>query len=187
MLQTFNPLILEKSSQYLSPIDVFSKLAQNRILFINGDITEDLAGCIIAQMLYLDSINNKDIMVYINSCGGLVDDGLAIYDTAHLLKSTVNTTVIGKACSMGALLTLMGKKRFILKLSRVMFHQPMTGTFGNASEIRITNEEIDKMKNSMYKIIKEKTLITNPEELFIYDKWFNAEEALEKGVVTNIL
>lgn len=186
-MSIFNPLILEKSSQYLSPIDVFSKLAQNRILFINGDITEDLAGCIIAQMLYLDSINNKDIMVYINSSGGLFDDGMAIYDTAHLLKSTVNTTVIGKACSMSAILILMGKKRFILRSSKVMIHQPMSGAFGNASEIRITNEEIDKAKNLMYKIVKEKTLITNPEELFIYDKWFDAEEALEKGIITNIL
>ena len=187
MLTTFNPLILEKSSQYLSPIDVFSKLSQNRILFISGEITEDLASCIIAQMLYLDSVNTKDIMVYINSIGGSVDDGLAIYDTANLLKSTVNTTVIGKACSMGALLTLMGKKRFILKSSKIMFHQP-SGLFGgNAAEFAIYNEQLAKAKDYMFEIVKEKTLITNPIDAYTYDKWYNAQEALESGIITNIL
>lgn len=185
--ETYNPLILEQSDKHLSALDVYSKLSQKRILFISGQIDEELSSAIIAQLLYLDSISTKPITLYIKSCGGYIDDGMAIYDTIMHIKSQVNTICVGKAFSMGAILLIAGEERTILKHSRVMIHQPSSGTYGTAKEFEIDNDEIQKMKKVMFEIVKERTKIENPEEYCRYDTWFNAEEAIKWGIVTRIL
>lgn len=183
----YSPYILEKSSQHLSTLDVFSKLAQNRILFLGGDITEDSANVTIAQLLYLDSISKSDITLYVSSHGGSVYDGMAICDTIDLLKSNVNTIIVGKACSMGAIIALYGKERYALKSSKIMLHQPSGGTYGNATELEIYVNELNKEKVKIFNIIKQKTLMSLPEDELLFDKWMDPEEALKYNIITKIL
>lgn len=168
-------------------MDVFSKLAQDRIIFIDEEITSELANGVIAQMLILDSISDQPIRVYINSPGGSVHDGLAIYDVAHLLKSPIETVCIGLSASMAAVLMLMGSKRSMTKHSRIMFHQPSQAMWGKADEIEINNDQLQKLKKEMYSIVEEKTSLTGVETLFRLDTWYNAQEALDANIITNIL
>lgn len=179
--------IVEEKPGNIAVMDVFSKLVQERIIFIDSAIDDELANGVIAQMLYLDSLNHDPISLYINSPGGSVYDGLAIYDVAHLLKSPINTVCVGKASSMACILMLVGKERSMTKHARMMMHQPSGGVYGYAKEIEITYQEIEKLKTELYNIVKEKTNIVNPEELFIWDSWYTSTEALEKGLITKIL
>jgi ATP-dependent Clp protease protease subunit len=179
--------IVEEKPGNIAIMDVFSKLAQERIIFIDSHIDEELANGVIAQMLYLDSLSNDPISLYINSPGGSVYDGLAIYDVAEIIKSPVNTVCIGMAASMGAILMLIGKERSITKHARIMLHQPSGGAIGTVEDIKISYEQIEKLKKEMYEIVESKTSITNAEELFRNDVWYTAKEALEKGLVTKIL
>lgn len=180
--------IVEKNPENIAIIDVFSRLIQDRIIFIGEPIDDELANEVIAQMLYLDSKNSKEpINIYINTPGGHVSSGLAIYDVSNLIKAPIITTALGMCASMGVILLLMGNKRYATKHTRLMAHQPSGGAIGTASEIGITYDEIQKYKKDLYNIIESKTNITNSEELFRQDYWMSAEEALEKGFITKIL
>ena len=179
--------IVEERPRNVVVMDVFSKLVQERIIFIDNVIDDELANGVIAQMLYLDSVNNNTINVYINSPGGSVYAGLGIYDTSKLIKSPIRTVCVGMAASMGAVLMLMGKERCATKHSRIMLHQPSGGAIGTADDIAITHEEIQKLKKELYEIVESNSNLTNIEQLFKLDTWFTASEALEAGLITKIL
>lgn len=180
--------IVEKNTQNIAIIDVFSRLVQDRIIFIGEPIDDDLANEVIAQMLYLDSKSTKDpINIYINSPGGVITSGLAVYDVSKLIKAPIITTAIGQCASMAVILFLMGEIRYATKHIRFMLHQPSGGVGGTVTEIGITYKEIEKLKSDIYNIIKSRTKIQNPEELFKNDYWMGAEEALEKGILTKVL
>lgn len=179
--------IVEERAKNVVIMDVFSKLVQERIIFIDEPIDDELANGVIAQLLYLDSIDKSQISVYINSPGGSVYSGLAIYDVAHLIESPIKTVCIGMAASMGAILMLMGTEREATKHSRIMLHQPSGGAVGTADDISITHEQIQKVKKEMYTIVEEKTSLTDVETLFKNDVWYTAAEALECGLLTKVL
>jgi ATP-dependent Clp protease protease subunit len=180
--------IVEESQRNIAIMDVFSKLIQERIIFIDSTIDSELANGVIAQMLYLDSLSHEEpISVYINSDGGSVYDGLAIYDTSEIIKCPIKTFCVGLAASMGAILMLMGKERYATKRSRLMLHQVSGGVIGTAEEIRITNEETQKVEKTLYDIIESKTKLTKVNKLLKNDTWFSAEEALKVGLITDIL
>lgn len=181
--------IVEENPKNIAVIDVFSKLIQDRIIFIDDVIDNELANGVIAQMLYLDSISNETINIYINSPGGSVYDGLAIYDASKLLKSPIRTVCMGMSASMGAILMLMGEKREGLKHSRIMIHQPMGGAIGQASDIRITSKEIDKLESELYQIISDVTGkdIEQVRKDCDRDYWMDSQEALDYGFLTKIL
>jgi len=182
-----NPSIIEERKLNVAQMDVFSRLMMDRNIFIGDEITDELANIVIAQMLFLDSVNNDPITIYLNTPGGDVYSGLAIYDTSLLIKSKINTVCIGMCASMGAILLMVGKSRKTLKHSRIMLHQPSGGAFGTARDIEIVNEEIQKTKKDLYNIIKDRTNIKNPEEFCRDDRWINSIEAKELGIVTEIL
>ena len=182
--------IVEERPQNVAVMDVFSKLAQNRIVFIGNEIDDEGANELIAQLLFLDSLpGNEQISIYINSPGGSVYAGFAIYDTIQKLKSPVKTIAVGMAASMGAILLLSSEDRSALKHSRIMIHQPMGGAQGQASDIRITCDEINKVQVELYEIISERTGIPMDEvyKLCDQDKWYTAKEALEAGIIKEIL
>lgn len=179
--------IVEERAKNVAIMDVFSKLVQERIIFIDDVIDNELADGVIAQMLYLDSINNEPISIYINTPGGSVYDGLAIYDVAQLIESPIKTVCIGMAASMGAILMLMGAERCATKHSRIMLHQPSNIACGTADEIQIVHEEIQKIKHELYDIVENKTNLMDVEQLFKLDTWYTAEEALKCGLLTKIL
>jgi len=186
----YNRTIVEERSKNIVVMDVFSKLVQKRIIFIDDEINDDLANGVIAQMLYLDSLDNKaPIDIYINSPGGNVYSGLAIYDIAKLIKAPIKTVGMGMAGSMAAILMLMGKERCATQNCKFLIHQPMGGVAGQASDIKIVAQEIDKIKTSLYNIISEHT--GQPIDKIIADAdrdyWMTAEEAKEYGLITKIL
>lgn len=179
--------IVEERPENIAVMDVFSKLIQERIIFIDDVITEDLANGVVAQMLYLDSISNDKINIYINSTGGIVTQGLAIYDVSKLLKSPIRTVGMGQVASMAAVLMLMGKERCGLKNTRFMLHQPSGGFLGTTEENRRTMQEMEKLESILYDIIKEKTNIPNVEKTLLFDTWMGSEEALEYNLIDKIL
>ena len=179
--------IVEERSQNLVVMDVFSKLIQERIIFIDSVITANLANEIIAQLLILDADSNKPINIYINSPGGSVSNGLAIYDVAMNLKSPIRTICVGMAASMAAILMLMGKERCALKHSKIMMHEVSSEVEGKTKDIEVDFKRHKDYQHSLYEIIKEKTKITDPEELFKLDQWYSAEEAKEVGFITSII
>lgn len=185
------PTIIEKSSDGEKCYDIYSRLLKDRIILINGEITDSSANSIVAQLLYLDSINNDDISIYINSPGGSVTAGMAIYDTMNFIKSDVSTICIGIAASMGAFLLSSGekKKRYALPNSEVMIHQPLGGAEGQATEIKIAAERILKLKEKLNKILSKNTgkslvKISKDTER---DHFLSADEAKEYGIVDEIL
>lgn len=180
--QYMNPYILEERQLNVTQMDVYSRLMMDRIIFLGSEIDDYAANTLIAQLLYLDSVDSgKDISIYINSPGGSVTAGLAIYDTMQFISSDVSTNCVGMAASMAAVLLVSGKegKRFGLPHSRVMIHQPLGGVQGQASDIEIEAREIQKFKKELY------TIIANHSHQD-YDKvwkdsdrnyWMTAEEA----------
>lgn len=179
--------IVEERNKNLVVMDVFSKLIQDRIIFIDDIITPDLANGVIAQLLYLESISKEQIDIYINTPGGSVYDGLAIYDVARLLKSPIRTIGLGLVASMGAVLMLMGSQREATKHTRIMFHQPSGRADGTVEDIKISYEQIELLKQDMYKIVEEGTRLKDVQQLFKLDSWFNTSEALAAGILTKIL
>ncbi len=173
-------------------INIYSKLLNNRIIFLTGYIENNMSNLIISQLLYLESINNKkDIFLYINSQGGLVNSGMSIYDTMKFIKPDVNTICIGQAYSMAALLLCSGKKkkRFSLPNSSIMIHQPLGQFKGQATEIKIQTNEILKIKKKIIYLISKNTgkkikKITKDTER---DKFFNTKEALNYGLIDKII
>ena len=179
--------VVKENPKNIAVIDVFSALVENRIIFIDGVIDDELANGVIAQMLYLNALDKeKEISIYINSPGGSVYDGLAIWDVSKVIEAPIKTVGIGLAASMGAFLMLMGKKRVGLKHSRYMLHQVSSGMRGKFSDIEIELQQAKELQDDLYKIIKEHTTIQNPEELLKPDNWYNAEKALEIGILTEV-
>lgn len=183
------PFIIETSNSHQVTLDVFSRLQKERIIFIGSEINSDLSNTVIAQLLYLDALSNKPITLYLNTPGGSVSAGLAIYDTMKLVKSPVNTICVGVAASMGAILLANGASRAILPHSRVLIHQPSGFTEGKASDMIIDLREMEKCKSELCTILAEKTNKTYRQiwKDFDRDKWFSAEEAVEYGLVDKII
>lgn len=185
------PNIIEKKHNNERVYDLYSKLLEDRIIFIGDEITDHLANIIIGELLYLDSINNKEIYLYINSPGGSVSAGMAIYDTMNFIKSDVCTICIGCAASMGAFLLSSGTKgkRYSLPNSEIMIHQPLGGANGQATEIKIAAEHILKIKDKLNNILALNTnqdikTIENDTER---DNYMSAKEALDYGIIDEII
>lgn len=185
------PSVVEKNSDGERVYDIYSRLLKDRIIILSGEIDDNLANSIVAQLLYLDSLNHDTINLYINSPGGSITSGMAIYDTMNYIKSKVSTICIGMAASMAAFLLSSGFKgmRFILPNGEVMIHQPLGGAQGQATEIKIAAERILKLKEKLNKILSENTgqsleKIQNDTER---DYFLSAEEAANYGLVDKIL
>ena len=187
----FIPNVLEKKNNYERCYDLYSRLLEDRIVFITGEINDNNANIIISELLYLDSISNDDIYIYINSPGGSITSGMAIYDTMNYIKSDIVTICIGIAASMASILLSSGTKgkRYILPNSEVMIHQPLGGTSGQATEIKIHAERILKLKDKLNKIlsININTNIKKIEHDTERDYFMNADEALKYGLVDKII
>ena len=187
-----NPTIIEERALNVAQMDVFSRLMMDRIIFLGCGINDDVANIIQAQLLFLDANgSDSDITLYINSPGGVVYSGLAIYDTMQSINADVATVCTGMAASMASILLAAGTKgkRSILPHSRVMIHQPMGGAEGQASDIEITAREILKLRSELYDILMEHTgkslkQITKDADR---DFWMSAQEALDYGMVDEII
>lgn len=180
--------VTEESSKNLIVLDVFSKLIQERIIFIDEPIEAELANGIIAQLMHLNSVSTtEEITVYINTPGGSVAQGLAIYDVAKLLPAPIRTVGIGEVASMGAILMLIGDKRCGLKHTRFMLHQISLGAIGSLSDIKVTIKEGEYLQAKIYDILREKTNIANIEETLKEDTWMSSEECLLNGLLTEII
>ena len=189
---TIIPTVIEQTHRGERGWDIYSRLLKDRIIFLGTAIDDDIANLIIAQILYLDSEDpDKDIMLYINSPGGVVTAGLAIYDTMQYISANVNTICIGQAASMAAVLLLAGHpgKRFALPNSRIMLHQPLGGFQGQASDIEIQTKEILKFKNLLNKIISKHTGqdLKKIKRDTDRDYFLGAKEALDYGVIDEIM
>ena len=187
-----SPTIIEERQLNVAQMDVFSRLMMDRIIFLGTQIDDYTANVIQAQLLYLDSADpGKDISIYLNSPGGSVYAGLGIYDTMQFISSDVATICTGMAASMGSVLLCAGAqgKRSALKHARVMIHQPLGGAQGQASDILIAAQEIEKIKKELYTIISEHS--GQPIERIYADGdrdfWLNSQEALEYGMIDEIL
>ncbi len=186
------PMVVEQSARGERAYDIYSRLLKERVIFIVGPIEDNAANLIVAQLLYLESENpDKDISIYINSPGGVVTAGMAIYDTMQFIKPDVSTMCIGQAASMGALLLAAGAKgkRYALTHSRIMIHQPLGGFQGQASDIDIHAREILKMRDTLNGILQKHTgkdldtIETDTDR----DKFLSAHEACEYGLLDEVL
>ncbi len=185
------PMVVDQTSKGERSYDIYSRLLEDRIVFISGEITDDVANSVVAQLIYLEGKNpDKDIAVYINSPGGSVTAGMAIYDTMNYIKCDVSTICVGLAASMGAFLLASGTKgkRFALPNSEIMIHQPLGGAQGQASDIQIRAKQIIKIKQKMNKILSEKTgqPLEKIEQDTDRDYYMEASEAQEYGIVDKI-
>ena len=187
----FVPNVLEKSSNGERVYDLYSRLLKDRIILLNGEINDNTANIVVSELLYLDSINHEDICIYINSPGGSITSGMAIYDTMNYIKSDVSTICIGMAASMAAFLLSSGKKgkRYALPNSEVMIHQPLGGAQGQATEIKIAATRILKLKDKLNKILAENTGkdLKTIENYTERDYFLNSDEALKYGIIDDIL
>ncbi|MDT8410477.1 MAG: ATP-dependent Clp endopeptidase proteolytic subunit ClpP [Wenzhouxiangellaceae bacterium] len=186
------PMVVEQSARGERAYDIYSRLLKERVIFIVGPIEDYGANLVVAQLLYLESENpEKDINIYINSPGGAVTAGMAIYDTMQFLKPDVSTMCVGQAASMGALLLAAGAhgKRYALPHSRIMIHQPLGGFQGQASDFDIHAREILKMKDQLNRILQFHTGqdMETIERDTDRDKFLDAEQAAEYGLVDEVL
>jgi len=186
------PMVVEQSSRGERAYDIYSRLLKERIIFLVGKVQDEMANSIIAQLLFLESEDSsKDISLYINSPGGYISSGLAIYDTMQFIKPDVSTLCVGQACSMGAVLLTAGakNKRFSLPNSRIMIHQPLGGYQGQASDIEIHAKEMLKVKKSMNNILMQHTSksLKEIERDTDRDNFMSAKEAVNYGLVDSIL
>ncbi len=182
--------IVEERQKNIAVMDVFSKLIQERIIFIDDVIDDDLANGVIAQMLYLDSLDQKKpINIYINTPGGSAYAGLAIYDIAEKITAPIRTVAMGMCCSMGIPLLLMGDERCATKRARFMMHQISSGARGRLSDLKIDLKETEVIENIVYTIISERTGKSYEQIAKDCDRdfWLSAEEALNYGIITKIL
>ena len=187
-----NPTVIEERRMNVASMDVFSRLLMDRIIFLGVPIDDDVANIIQAQLLFLSSLDDKaDISLYLNTPGGQVSSGLAIYDTMQLIAPAVGTICTGMAASMGAVLLCAGEKgkRSALPHSRVLIHQPLGGAKGQASDILIAAKQIEKTRTELCGIIAERSRQAFDKVLSDVDRdyWMTAEEALEYGMIDNIL
>ncbi len=186
------PYVIEQTSRGERSYDIYSRLLIDRIIFLNGQVTDDSASVIIAQLLFLESQDpDKDISFYINSPGGSVTAGLAIYDTMNYIKCDVSTICVGLAASMGSFLLSAGAKgkRISLPNSEILIHQPLGGTQGQASDLKIYTDNILKMRKRLNTILSENTgkPLETIEKDTDRDNYMTAQEALEYGLIDKII
>ncbi len=186
------PMVVEQTNRGERSYDIYSRLLKDRIIFASGEINDTMADLIVAQLLFLESEDpNKDIQLYINSPGGSVSAGLAIYDTMQYIKPDVSTICIGMAASMGAILLSSGakKKRFALPNADVMIHQPSGGTQGMATDIQITAEKIIKTRKTLNEILARNTgqSLEKIQKDADRDFWLDAKEAKEYGLIDKVI
>lgn len=185
------PTVIEKSYEGERVYDIYSRLLKERIIFISGEINDDLSTMVISELLYLDSLSHDDISLYINSPGGSVTAGLAIYDTMNYIKSDVSTIGIGTCASMGAFLLSSGcpKKRYALENTEIMIHEVLGGSKGQATEIKIQADHILYLREKLNRILAKNTnkslkKINNDTSR---DHYLNSNEALEYGLIDKII
>lgn len=185
------PNVLEKTIHGERIYDLYSRLLEDRIILLSGEIDDNMANIIISELLYLDSLNNDEISIYINSPGGSITSGMAIYDTMNYVKSDVSTICIGIAASMASFILSSGKKgkRYILPNGEVMIHQPLGGVNGQATEIKIAADRIINIKNKLNKILSKNTntSLEKIEKDTERDYFMDSKEALKYGIVDKIL
>ena len=185
------PVVVDKEINGERSYDIYSRLLKERIIFISGEINDNMANTVIAELLYLDSINHEDISIYINSPGGVITSGMAIYDTMKFIKSDVVTICMGMAASMAAFLLSSGTKgkRYILPNADVMIHQPLGGAEGQATDIKIACDRILNLRNRLNSILSENTgkKLNKVEKDTERDNYLTAEEALSYGLVDKII
>ena len=186
------PMVIEQSARGERAYDIYSRLLKERIVFLVGPIEDYMANVIVAQLLFLESENSeKDIHLYINSPGGSVSSGLAIYDTMQFIKPKISTLCIGQAASMGALLLTAGTtgKRFALPNARLMIHQPLGGYSGQASDIEIHAQEILKVRHKLNNILKKHTKqnIKRIEKDTDRDNFMSTKEAMDYGLIDKVM
>ncbi len=190
-MANYIPYVIEQTSKGERSYDIYSRLLKDRIIFISGEIDDVTANLVVAQLLFLEAENpDKDINVYINSPGGSITAGMAIFDTMEYIKPEVSTICVGMAASMGAFLLAAGAKgkRFALPNAEVMIHQPLGGARGQASDIKIQADRILKMRRDLNKILSEKTgkPLEQIEKDTDRDFFMTAEEAVEYGLIDQV-
>ena len=187
------PMVIEQESRGERSYDIYSRLLKDRIVILDTDVNEHSASLIVAQLLFLESQGKEDITFFINSPGGIVTAGMAVYDTMQFIRPDISTVVMGQACSMGSLLAQAGApgKRKMLPNARHMIHQPSGGARGQATDMQIQVEEILKMKKSLTEIyVKHNSKSKTFEQLSLdmeRDKFMSAEEALNYGLIDEII
>tara|TARA_B100000214_G_C23948524_1_gene619203 strand:- start:25 stop:624 length:600 start_codon:yes stop_codon:yes gene_type:complete len=189
---TLIPMVVEQTARGERAFDIYSRLLKERVIFLSGPINDQISNLVVAQLLFLESENpKKDINIYINSPGGVISSGLAIYDTMQFVSPSISTLCIGQAASMGALLLAGGEKgkRFALPNSRIMIHQPLGGFQGQASDIEIHAQEILLMKKKVNEILSTHTgkNLKTVEKDTDRDNFLNAKEAKKYGIIDDIL
>ncbi|MGL4392422.1 MAG: ATP-dependent Clp endopeptidase proteolytic subunit ClpP [Fusobacteriaceae bacterium] len=187
----YNPTVIENTGRGERAYDIYSRLLKDRIIFLGTEIDDQVSNAIVAQLLFLEAEDpEKDVIMYINSPGGVISAGLAIFDTMNYVKPDIQTVCIGQAASMGAFLLAAGAKgkRFALENSRVMIHQPLGGARGQATDIEIQAKEILKLKNLLAEIMAKNTgqkiekILKDTER----DNFMSAEEAIKYGIIDKI-
>lgn len=186
------PFVVDKTDGVERTYDIYSRLLKDRIVFLKGPVTDELSNVIIAQMLFLEAENsNQDINLYINTQGGVVTGGLAIYDTMQYVKPEVKTICVGQASSMGALLLTAGEpgKRYALPNSRILIHQPLGGAQGQATDVEIHANELVKVKKRVNKILSEHTgqPLEKIEEDTERDFFMSPDDAQEYGIIDEVI
>ena len=185
------PFIVDVDSKKETVYDIYSKLLKERIIFIEGEINDEKANLVVSELLYLDSLNHNDISLYINSPGGSITSGMAIYDTMNFIKSDVSTTCVGMCASMAAFLLSSGTpgKRYCLPNSEVMIHQPLGGVKGQATEISIVAKRILALRTKLNTILSKNTKrdIKQIEQDTERDYYMTSSEALDYGIIDKIL
>lgn len=185
------PTVIEKTNYGERAYDIYSRLLKDRIIILSGEIDDVVSNSVVAQLLYLDGINHDDISIYINSPGGSITAGMAIYDTMNFIKSRVITICVGIAASMAAFLLSSGEigSRYCLENAEVMIHQPLGGAQGQATEIKIAAERIIRLKKKLNKILANNTgkSIDEIEKDTERDYFMDSNEALEYGIIDKLL
>ena len=186
---TYIPIVTEKNSFGEVTYDIFSRLLKERIILLNGEINDTTANIWIAELLYLESVSDDDIFIYINSPGGSIIAGLALYDTMRFIKPKVNTVCVGLAASMAAFILSSGDKRYALENSEIMIHEPSTNFGGNASDIFNHTKWLERMKNKVDFILAENTNHTINEIIAatLRDNFMDSKTAMEFGLIDEIL
>ena len=185
------PVVIDKENNVERSYDIFSRLLKDRIIFISGEIDDNLANSVVAELLYLDSLEKKDIFLYINSPGGSITSGMAIYDTMNFIKSDISTICIGMAASMAAFLLSSGTKgkRIALSNSEIMIHQPLGGVEGQATDMKIRTDRIIETKSKLNKILSENTgkPLSKIKKDTERDYFMSSKKALEYGLIDKII
>lgn len=186
---SFIPVVIEQTGRKEVSYDIYSRLLKDRIVVLNGEIEDNMASAIVAQLLYLDNESQEDITMYINSPGGVITSGMSIFDTMKYIRSKVITVCIGQACSMGAFLLSSGDYRMSMPNSRIMIHQPSGGAYGQTTDIQIQTKEITKMKDFLNKYLSEQTgqPLKKIKKDTERDYFMSAKESLSYGLIDEVI